>query len=76
MEARPTVLVLGSPAPAHLPERAVLEPLAEVVYQPVRSREELYAAVRDVDVVMIELEIPTAPLPHLPVPGRCALFPE
>ncbi|MCY4483204.1 MAG: C-terminal binding protein [Spirochaetaceae bacterium] len=62
MEARPTVLVLGSPAPAHLPERAVLEPLAEVVYQPVRSREELYAAVRDVDAVMIGLQNFDAPL--------------
>ena len=63
MEARrPTVLVLGSPAPAHLPERDVLEPLAEVVYNRVRSREELYAAVRDVDAVMIGLEIFDAPL--------------
>lgn len=47
--ARPTVLVLGSPAPAHLPERTVLEPLAEVVYNRVKTRKELYAAVRDVD---------------------------
>ena len=62
MEARPTVLVLGSPAPAHLPERAILEPLAEVVYNPVRGREELYAAVRDVDAVMIGLQIFDAPL--------------
>ena len=31
VEARPTVLILGSPAPSHLPERAILEPLAEVV---------------------------------------------
>ena len=56
MEARPTVLILGSPAPAHLPERAILEPLAEVVYNPVRGGEELYAAVRDVDAVMIGLQ--------------------
>ena len=40
MEARPTVLILGSPAPAHLPERAILEPLAEVVYNPVQRGEE------------------------------------
>lgn len=62
MEARPTVLVLGSPAPAHLPERAILEPLAEVVYDPVQGGEELYAAVRDVDAVMIGLQIFDAPL--------------
>ena len=62
MEARPTVLILGSPAPAHLPERAILEPLAEVVYNPVQGGEELYAAVRDVDAVMIGLQIFDAPL--------------
>ncbi len=62
MEARPTVLILGSPAPAHLPERVILEPLAEVVYNPVQTREELYAAVRDVDAVMIGLELFDAPL--------------
>ena len=62
MEARPTVLILGSPAPSHLPERAILEPLAEVVYNPVDGREELYAAVRDVDAVMIGLQIFDAPL--------------
>ena len=62
MEARPTVLVLGSPAPAHLPERTVLEPLAEVVYNRVKTREELYAAVCDVDAVMIGLEIFDEPL--------------
>ena len=56
MEARPTVLILGSPAPVHLPERAILEPLAEVVYNPVGGGEELYAAVRDVDAVMIGLQ--------------------
>ena len=62
MEARPTVLILGSPAPAHLPERAILEPLAEVVYSRVQRGEELYAAVRDVDAVMIGLQIFDAPL--------------
>ena len=62
MEARPTVLVLGSPAPARVPERAILEPVAEVVYNRVRTREELYAAVRDVDAVMIGLESFDAPL--------------
>ena len=62
MGARPTVLILGSPAPAHLPERAILEPIAEVVYNPVHGGEELYAAVRDVDAVMIGLQIFDAPL--------------
>lgn len=62
MEARPTVLILGSPAPAHLPERAILEPLAEVVYNPVGGGAELYAAVRDVDAVMIGLQNFDAPL--------------
>ena len=56
MEARPAVLILGLSPPAHPPERAIIQHLSDVVYNPVQggSRavqcgEEWYVAVRDVD---------------------------
>ena len=62
MAARPKVLILGSPVPGHRPEREILEPLAEIVTAQVDSRQELVAAVRDVDAAMIGLQPFDAPL--------------
>ena len=57
MAARPQVVILGSPSPGHKPEREVLEPIAEIVTPQVRTQEELCAAIRDADAVMVGLQV-------------------